>query len=215
MPARRASAQEALEKEAKIWISLSPAEYDRAICKMLDGIGSAPLSTDKVEAILALSSAALRREDPALMDSRICCAEHLLALVSETSDPGLHSRILLLLLLAWLQLGAVVEQGPDYISATPHLPEGVVLPNGADPSHIPDPILREQTLEAVKDHIEAVKRWNAKQQALGRLRRLATVINANRSNFRDVEDASKELNVAMSLMPWLPSALRQLLESET
>lgn len=214
MTTRGALTQELLEREAKAWRDLSPADWDPAICGMLDEISATPPSAERVEALLALSSATLRRNGPTLTDSRAYCAEHLLALASATSEPALHLRIYLLLLLAWLQLGAVVERGPESISVAPALPPGVALPDGADPAEIADPALRAQAQEAVERHGKAVERWNAKQRALGHLHRLAALVRASRYAFRDDETAAKELAAAMSLVSGLPPALRRLLEDD-
>jgi uncharacterized protein YukE len=214
MVARGALVQEVLEREAKAWRDLSPAEYSLAICGILGEISATPPSAEQVEALLALSSATLRRNGRTLIDSRACCAEHLLALVSATSEPALHLRIRLLLLLAWLHLGSVVERGPEYISVAPALPPGVSLPEGADLAEISDPALREQARESAEGHEKAVEHWNAKQRALGHLYHLATSVRAARPRFRDDEDAAQELAVAMSLAPGLPPELQRLLEDE-
>jgi hypothetical protein len=214
MTSRGALTQELLEREARTWHDKSPVEYDTALCAMFDEIGAAPPSAERVEALLALSSVALCRNALTLTESRVCCSEHLLALVSTTSEPALHSRIRLLLLLAWLQLGAVVERGPESISVAPAFPPGVILPNGADPAEIADPALRQQAREIAARHDKTVELWNAKQRALDHLYYLATLIHAAQSTFRDDADAKQELIAAMSLVPGLPLALRQLLEQE-
>jgi hypothetical protein len=206
--------QKLLVREAEALRDLSPAEFDLVTCGILDEISAAPPSAERVEALLALSSVTLRRNGPTLTESRACCAEHLLSLVSETSEPALHLRIRLLFLLAWLQLGSVVERGPDSISVTPTLPPGAALENGADPAEIADPALREQARVTVESHGKTVAHWNAKQRALGHLFRLATLVRAARPSFRDEEDAARELAAAMSLAPGLPPALRRLLENE-
>jgi hypothetical protein len=209
--ARGALTRQLLEREARTWRGVPPAEYDHILCGMLDEVSAAPPSTERVEALLALAGATLRRNGPTLTESRACCAEHLLALVPSVSEPALHLRIRLLFLLAWLQLGTVVTRGPESISMTPDLP-GIALPYGVDPEQIADPTLREQAREMAVRHSEAVERWNAKQHALGHLHRLATLLRAARPVFRDDEDASKELAAAMSLAAGVPSALRQLFE---
>lgn len=214
MVGRGALVRELLERETKAWRDFSPAEYSLAICGILSEISAAPSSAEQVEALLALSSATLRRNGPTLIDSRACCAEQLLDLVPETSEPALHLRILLLLLLAWLHLASVVESGPENISVSPALPPGVALPEGADLAEISDPALREQARESAEDHEKTVERWNAKQRALGHLYHLATSVRAARPRFRDDENAAQELAVAMSLAPGLPPELRRLLEDE-
>jgi hypothetical protein len=164
--ARERLTQRLLEREATTRRDLRPTEYDLALCRMFDDINTAPPSAERVEALLALASATLRRNGPILTESRAYCAEHLLALLSSVSEPALHLRIRLLFLLAWLQLGTVVARGPESISKTPDLPPGIALPYGVDPEEISDPALREQAREMAVLHSEAVERWNAKQRAL-------------------------------------------------
>jgi len=209
-----ASTQQLLEREAQAWRDLPPAEYDRAVCGMLDDVGAAPHSPERVDALLALAGATLRRNGPTLTESPACCAERLLALGSAVSEPALHWRIGMLFLLAWLQLGAAVERGPESISVAPALPPGVALPNGVDPAAIADPALREQAREDVQRHREAAERWNAKQRALGHLTRLATLARASRGAFGDDGDAARELAAAMSLVSGLSAARRRLLQDD-
>ena len=187
------------EREAEAWRDLTSAEYDRVLCATIEQLGAAPDSAERVEALLALASATLRRDASTLTESRACCAEHLLALVAEVPDPALHLRIRLLLLLAWLALGAVARRGPDFISTKPELPPGVILPTGADPDEIADPALRERAREASKRHGEAVEQWNAKQRALGHLNRLAALVDRAGPDFKDDEDAGQEFAAAISL----------------
>lgn len=214
MVAGGALTQQLLEREAEAWRDLPPAEYDHALCRMLDDINAAPHSSERVDALLALASETLRRNGPTLTESRFRCAESLLALVPAVSEPALLLRIRLLFLLAWLRLGAVVEHGPESISVTPRLPPGVVLPDGADLAAISDPALREQAREAAVRHGEAVERWNAKQRALGYLHRLASLVHSASATFKDGGNPTKELVAAMSLAPGLPFALRRSLEDD-
>jgi hypothetical protein len=117
-----------------------------------------------------------------------------------------------LFLLAWLRLGATAERGPEFISMTPEMPEGVVLPNGADPAAIGDPELRRQAEEAVERHRREIERWNAKQRALDHLNRLAILLERDRPAAGDDENLSKEMAAAMALAPGLPLELRRSLE---
>lgn len=208
----RSLTQQLLEKEAEAWRDLPPAEYDHVLCGMFDDVSDVPHSAEQVDALLALASETLRRNEPTLTESRFRCVESLLALVSSVSELALFLRISPLFLLAWLRLGAVVERGPESISVTPSLPPGVVLPDGADPAAIGEPALNEQAREAAMRHDEAVERWNAKQRALGHLHRLASLVRSARVIFKDEKNLTKELVAAMSLAPGLPSALRRLLE---
>lgn len=197
-----------LNKEAKAWRNLLPTEYDRALCRVLDDVNAAPHSSERVDALLALASKTLRRKEPTLTESRVCFAEYLLELGSKVSDPTRRSRTRMLFLLAWMRLGATIECGPESISRMPDLPSGVVLPSGADPSEIDDPVLRGQAREAVEHHSKEVELWNAKQRALGHLHRLATLISSTGDTFEDDENLTKELISAMSLAPGVPFALR-------
>lgn len=212
MNVHRTFTQLLLEEEAVAWRDLAPADYDRALCRMLDDLRAAPPSADRSAALVALTSATLRREGRTITESRACAAEHLLALTKAASDPTPLLRLHLLFFLAWLRLGEVVERGPEFISVAPELPPGVVGPDGMNLAAIHDPALREQAREAAVRHAEAVERWNAKQRALGHLNRLATLALAARPTFKDDESVTKELWAAMSLAPGVPTTLRRSLE---
>lgn len=214
MAAQGALTRELLRREAEAWHDLSPAEYDRALCRMLDDIDAASHPAERANAVLVLASETLRRNGPTLTESRFRCAKSLLALVSAGSESALLLRIRLLFLLAWLQLGAVIERGPEAISVTPALPPGVLLPDGADPAAVSDPVLREQAREAAWRHGEEVERWNAKQRALGHLHSLASLVGSARGTFKDEDNRTKELVAAMSLAPGVPFALRRSLEDD-
>lgn len=214
MNASGAFSKDLLEKEAVAWRDLAPADYDRTLCAILDDISSHPISADRSAALLTLISATLRRNGRTLTESRACSAKHLLTLITEVSESAMFLHIHLLFLLAWLRLGAVVERGPESISVTPGLPHGVAFPEGVDPAAIGDPALREQAQEADARHGEAAERWNAKQRALSHLHNLATLLRIARSTFKDGENATKELVVAMSLAPGVPMALRRSLEDD-
>ncbi len=201
-----------LEQEARARRDLIPADYDRAFCAMLDGIAAPPHTEERIRALLALASVTLRHGDPTLVASRACCAQHLLSLRSEISRPELRRRIELLFLLAWLQLGAVVERGPASISTSPPLPYGVALPNGVDLEEIADPALREQARELAARWSEEVERFRAKQRALDEQTLLATLLRGAKSETEDDAAAMKVLAAAMSLAPGVPSALRKTLE---
>jgi hypothetical protein len=212
MAAHGALIRQLLEREARIWLDLAPAKYDRALCGMVDDISGAPDSAERIDALLALTSSTLRRKSQTLTESRVRCAERLLALVPAISEPAVRMHVYLLVLLAWFQLGAVAARGPESIPVTPALPKGVVLPDGMDAAEIADPALREQARKAAECHSETVERWNAKQRALGHLHLLAALVRAAHHDFTDDEGVVKELAAVMSLAPRLPPSLRQLLE---
>jgi hypothetical protein len=214
MDAGGASARELLEREAEAWRSLSPSEYDRAMCGMLEEIGAASPSAEGIKALLSLASATLRRTGPPITESRACFAEHLLALGSMVSEPTQRSYLRLLFLLAWLQLAAVAERGPEAITVAPPLPPGAAMPDGVDPAAIADPVLRQQALEATTRHRQEAERWNAKQRALGHLRRIATLARASCYAFGDDKEAGRDLAAAMSLAPGVPPELRCVLVND-
>src|SRR5712691_6200354 len=74
MAAREVIIRQWLEKEAEAWRDLPPREYDRALCAILEEIANRVDSSDGVDALLALTSATLRRDNPVLVESRACSA---------------------------------------------------------------------------------------------------------------------------------------------
>lgn len=201
-----------LEQEAKARRDLAPADYDRALCALLEEVAAPPHTEERIRALLALVSVTLHHSDPTLVASRACCAEHLLSVRSQTSKAELRRHIELLFLLAWLQLGATIERGPASISSTPPLPYGVALPNGVSWEEISDPALREQARELAVHWSEEVERFRAKQRALDEQTLLATLLRGAKSETEDDAAAMKVLAAAMSLAPGVPSALRKSLE---
>ncbi len=181
---------------------------------MFDDVGAAAESPGHVDALLALASATLRRDDATLIESRACCAEHLLALVAAVPDPALHARIRLLFLLAWLRLGADAERGPESVSVTPSLPPGIDLPNAVDVAAIADPVLREQAREEIERHRAEAELWNARQAAIAHLARLGSLARIARPDFRDGDDQARAFSAAMALAPGLPPAMRSQLAGE-
>jgi len=191
--------------EARAWRDLTPDAYDAAVCELLDGLGTGPLAD-----LLTLASATLRRTGPTVTESRGRAARYLLDLAAESRDPGLRARAHLLVLLAWLRLGATIAAGPDSITVTPDLPPGAILPTGADPADITDPALRAQAFQAAEQHAEAAVRWNAKQRALGHLRYLGELVA---EACPDGDETVRELAAAMSLAPGIPADVRTALET--
>jgi hypothetical protein len=176
-------------------------EYDRAVCALVESL------TPNDPTLLPLASATLRRDGPTLTASRVCCAEHLVAFAAKAAEPW-RARSRWLFLLAWLRLGAVVAQGPETIATVPPLPEGPGLPAGADPAAIADPALREQALAAAERHRGEAESWNAKQQALQHLHRLAASVREPRPGFTDDPVDAWELATAMALSQGVPAELR-------
>jgi hypothetical protein len=200
-----------LDQEAKARRNLEPVDYDRALCAMLDKVAAS--ADEQPAALLAIASATLRYGHPTLVASRACCAEQLLSLRARTSDSELRRRAELLFLVAWLQLSAVVARGPDSISISPPLPEGVLLPSGADPDAITDPELRNQARELQKQYDEEVERYRAKHLALDKQILLATLVRAAaRDPNEEEKDELRILAAAMALAPGLPSNVRESLE---
>ncbi|WP_346290788.1 hypothetical protein [Sphaerothrix gracilis] len=198
-------------QESEAWENLSSTEYDSELSRLFNVIKAAPTGLVPVNAVIALTSQALRRNQAAFIESRFCCAECLLVFASATADAMALLRLRMLFLLAWLHLGAAAARGPDAISATPDLPPGVTLPDGADPILIQDPILRAQAQEAVKQHRAAAACWNAKQRALGYLYQLAEEVKMISASTSITERPLQELLMAMALASGVPSALQQSL----
>lgn len=205
-PETRAAAPEqaVLEAEAAAWRDLATTEYDRAICALVETL-PVPDAT-----IIPLASASLHRDGPTLTASRACCAERLVAFAATAPEP-LRARSRWLFLVAWLRLGAVVAQGPETISTTPPLPEGIVLPDGADPAAIADHTLRERARAAAERHRVEVGFWNAKQQALQHLCRLGALLRAPQPGFTNDPMVARELATALALAQGLPAELRESL----
>jgi hypothetical protein len=201
-----------LDQEAAARRELAPAAYEGTLCTMLEGAAAAPHSAAQVRALLMLASAALRQSDPGLVALRACCAQALLAVRTNLAQPDLRRRIDVLFLLAWLQLGVVVERGPAAIAAAPPLPDGVMLPDGADPELIADPTLRGQARALAARWDVEVERWRAKQRALDEQTLLAALVCAVSPDTEDEEDALRVLASAMASAPGVPSALRDSLE---
>ena len=191
-----------LRGEARAWSDLPPDAYDAAVCDLLDGLVTGPLAD-----LIALSSATLHRDAPTVTESRGRAARYLLGLAAETPDhDALRARAHLLVLLAWLRLGATIAAGPASITVTPDLPAGVVLPYGADPLSITDPALRTEALQLAEAHGQDADRWNAKQRALGHVRYLAELVAEVRR-----DDSVRDLAAAMSLAPGIPEDVRAAL----
>lgn len=194
-----------LRDEARAWRDLPPEAYDGAVCELLDGLVTGPLAD-----LLALASATLRHTELTVTESRGRAARYLLDLASETRDPALRARARLLVLLAWLRLGATIAAGPDSITIAPESPPGVILPAGAAPASITDPESRAQALDSAERHAEAAVRWNAKQRALGHVRYIGErVVEECEAG----DELVRELAAAMSLAPGMPADVCTALEA--
>src|SRR6185295_16847737 len=102
--------QTALAREAAAWHARGqPSAYDHAVCDLFRELDRASVGSAHTAAVLALSEAALGRDDPTLVDSRMCSAERLLRLAATETDAAVIGRCRFLALLSWLQLGALVE----------------------------------------------------------------------------------------------------------
>ncbi len=200
-----------LEREAVARRDLPPAEYDALLCNLFEATTAARTDEERLQALMALASVALRYADRTLVASRSCCAEHLLSAHPDASSPEMRRYLELLFLLAWLQLGAIVERGPTVILGSPPLPNGVVLPSGADLELIIDPDLLRQARELQNRHRAEVDRWKAKQAALDKMTLLATLVRLLRADSEEDVESKKVLAAAMTLVPALPEALRQQL----
>lgn len=160
-----------LAEENTAWCNLSPSDYDRAACSVLDRAANS--GERRLDALLGVASAILGRENNSLTESRFCVAERLLEVVSNGAPSEMLGRVRDLFLVAWERLCASAAGGPESIAMTPELPAGSGVPYGADPSAIADSSLREQARAEVARHAAAVRRWNSKQRATDDLQRLA------------------------------------------
>lgn len=206
-----ALAQQLLSAEARAWLDLTPAEYDRAVSGMFEELAAGERSAEQADAALALAGATLRRPANDLTESRAACSEHMLELSGSLPDPEQRSRARLLFLAGWLRLGAVAGNSPESIQTSPPLPAGVVLPTGADPGEIADPALRDEARALARDHRAEAERWNAGQSAIGHLRRLAALAEASWS---EDSPTARDLALAMSLAFGVPPELRRALETD-
>lgn len=202
-----------LDAEATAWRELPAQKYDAVVRGLVDGLTSPPASATEVETLLALAAATLRRQGHELVESRGACAERLLVAAATAPDATVQLRTSLLVALAWLHLAAAVDRGPASVASTPDLPPGVLLPYGADPAAIADPDLREQAHLAAGRHEEQVRRWTAKQRALGHLRGLVSLVLTVRPRLPDGAGAA-DLLVLLSCTPGLPDELRSALRDE-
>lgn len=194
-----------LGDEARAWRDLEPGTYDTAVCALLDRAATGPPAD-----LIALASATLRRTEPTVTESRGRAARYLLDLADSTRDQPVRARAHLLVLLAWLRLGATITAGPDSITVAPELPRGVALPAGADPAAITDPALRAEASRLTEAHIEKAVRWNAKQSALGHVRYLGELVA---EACPDGGEAVRELASAMALVQGIPADVREALEA--
>jgi hypothetical protein len=166
--------QPLLEEEARAYRDLAPEDYDRAISTMLDAAAAPPRSNERTVAFLDLAGATLRRHGPLLARSRGHCAEHLLALRSETAEPGLRWRIDLLFFKAWLELGATVLRGPASMLSRAPLPFGV---QPWDVANLTDPALLEEARRLEELYDEEVERSNGRGLALDAMRLLVALLD--------------------------------------
>ncbi|WP_168790598.1 hypothetical protein [Paraburkholderia aromaticivorans] len=204
--------RERLEQEQRSWSAMLPEQYDRVMCEMLEGLDVGMNTPERLEALLALADAILHRNAPRLIDSRACIFEQLLAVASDPATATSRRRIHALLLEAWRQLVAEAAAGPEHVSAVPDLPRGLVLPSGADPQAIDDPILRDAARELDIRYAQEVERWTASQRAIGHLYRLVALVHGFERAAGDSSEVDKQLERAMSAAPGLPSTLRKRLE---
>jgi hypothetical protein len=194
----RAALEDLLEEEARAWRKLSRAEYDRAICALVERHASESESLRSPDVLFAIASATLRRSDETLTESRAVCADRLLTVACASENVDEHSRACVLFLLAWLRLLSSAAGGPEKIHMVPPLPEGVDIFYGGDIEAISDPILRAQARVMSEHHLIEIDRWNAKQHALSHLGLLAVLLRI-RSRHRDDNATWEELCTAAAL----------------
>jgi hypothetical protein len=184
------AAQRLLEFEAEAWRDLTGPEYDAAVAARFESLGV------DADATAALAGAILGRPGHELVEAPAAAAERLLEL---SRDPAQRARCLVLFLAAWLRLVATASQTPEHIDASPRLPEGAVLPTGADPAQIADPALRAEAEALARDHEAEAQRWNRGRAAVVHLRSLASAARGH----------GPELALAMALAPGLPEEARR------
>jgi hypothetical protein len=203
MTAGATAAQRLLAAEAGAWRDMPAPEYDATVTAMFDNLG---LDAGQAELAAALATASLGRPGEDLVESRAAASERMLELSRLVTDPDQRSRYVLLFLAGWLRVAATAARTPEFIEASPPLPEGVVLPTGADPSQIADPALRAQAETLAREHEAQSQRWNTGQAAITHLQRLAALA-------REPGPEPDALMLAMSLAPGLPPELRRELEA--
>lgn len=199
MTAGATPSQRLLAAEASAWRDMPAPDYDATVTAMFDNLA---LDAGQAELAAALATASLGRPGEGLVESRAAASEHMLELSRLVTDADQRSRYLLLFLAGWLRLAATAARTPEFIEASPPLPEGVVLPSGADPSQIADPALRAQAETLAREHEAQAQRWNTGQAAIAHLERLAALA-------REHGPKPDALLLAMSLAPGLPPELRR------
>lgn len=198
-----------LEMERRAWRDLPPADYERAVCGMLDELAGAQAATGATLLLLDLVEVMLERDDPILADSRACAGGHLLSLLASRAEPEERADIRRLFLSAWQQLCSAAEAGPESVPMTPELPPGVELPYGADPAAIGDPKLRAQAERAAAMHAAAIDRWNARQRAHSHIQHLGEAVRRMAGAPAEEGRSAGDLMTAMSRAKGLPSSPRQ------
>jgi hypothetical protein len=196
-------AQRLVEADAAAWADRKDrAAYDLAVSRLIEGLDESADRPDQLEALPALAEAWLGRPGSGAPDTAALLAERLLAVVHGERAPVV-ARAEALFLRAWESLGDTANRGPRSISVAAPLPEGLVLPEGADASAVPgyEAAARHQA----DDHARAATLWNDRQAALRHLERLAALIRDPAAS-RGSRDRTS-LMAAMARTPGVPPAL--------
>ena len=201
-------AQRLVEADAAAWADAEDrAAYDLTVSRLIEGLESADRAASK-EALLTLGELWLSRPGPGAPDTAAQLAERLLRAATTDSASDV-ARAEALILRSWESLCYAADRGPRSISVAAPLPEGVVLPEGADASAVPG--YEAEARQQADDHARAATLWNDRQAALRHLERLAALIRD--PAIRGAPDRAP-LMAAMARTPGVPPALADLLSEE-
>lgn len=202
-------AQRMIEADAAAWADAEDrAAYDLTVSRLIEGLDESADRAAGKEALLTLGERWLSRAGPGAPDTAAQLAERLMR--ASTSDSASDvARAEALFLRAWESLCNVAERGPRSISVAAPLPEGLVLPEGADPSAVPG--YETEARQQADDHARAATLWNDRQAALRHLERLAALI---RDPAIGGAPDRAPLMAAMARTPGVPPALADSLSQD-
>lgn len=157
----------------------SMERYDRAVADLIDGQSAATgdASGAQRRALLELAQTVLERPAAELVEVPAAVVRSLITVLPSLDAADLR-RAAALVIAAWRRLVTVAGKGPTSIDTAPELPPGVLLPAGADPAQITDPGQRAEADQLAARHRDEVRRWSARQRALGSLQHAAALAAA-------------------------------------
>ncbi|GAB6094356.1 hypothetical protein JCM14469_06080 [Desulfatiferula olefinivorans] len=182
------------------------ADYDLAIGSMIEEVRMLPRADEQAVILSALALSALGRGEALSSEGLSRIAETFLDLASKAFDPENRMTLMLLFLRAWNALAVTALKSPPFIHMNPDLPEGVLLPSGADPELIEDKALRDQARDMAARHRLAVKRWNAGRRAQAHLTDLANLSARIIPLLFDTPEARKAFLALMKQSEGLPGS---------